>query len=91
MTSKAKIINLLREKGEEQLGHILQYTDYKPHLYKKMLKKKEVHDRIIRKKESTKGNNKLSSGDRSTDLDTNELPKDSSEKHIIQQNNKNKK
>lgn len=41
MTSKAALLNLLREKGDEQLGHILQLTDHKPHIYKKMLKAKE--------------------------------------------------
>jgi chorismate mutase len=40
MTSKAALLNLLREKGDEQLGHILQLTDHKPHIYKKMLKAK---------------------------------------------------
>lgn len=40
MTSKAALLNLLREKGDEQLGHIIQFADHKPHIYKKMLKAK---------------------------------------------------
>ncbi|RTL05514.1 hypothetical protein EKK58_07635 [Candidatus Dependentiae bacterium] len=39
MTSKAALLNLLREKGDEQLDHIIQFADHKPKIYKKMLVK----------------------------------------------------
>jgi len=56
MTSKTQIINLLREKGEEQLEYILQYTDHKPHMYKKMLKNKEAKE-ITKAKHTYNSNN----------------------------------
>lgn len=45
MTSKAALLNLLREKGDEQLDHIIQFADHKPKIYKKMLVK-QANDKL---------------------------------------------
>ncbi len=45
MTSKAALLNLLREKGDEQLDHIIQFADHKPKIYKKMLAK-QANDKL---------------------------------------------
>ena len=37
MTSKTALINLLREKGDQQLSAMLINTEHKAHTYKKML------------------------------------------------------